>query len=171
MAESTCFLCSQRFNAPTRWCKACDSAPKDEFCPHFMPRIIMEEAAVQYFRTGTLPHDWPGIEMPEYYRIVDEESGRIEFDTLDEFYLFLKSTLIKYGINIDDITTLDKLTEIERAYFDEIESAIIDRRKMNMPSDLDDAYIHAQSVRDQDEAERLLKIIFERDRKGFKVIS
>jgi hypothetical protein len=130
----------------------------------------MEEAAVQYFRTGILPQDWPGINMPEYYRVVDEITGRIEFNVSDDFYLFLKSTLISYGINIDEITTLDKLTEVERTYFNEIESAIIERRKKNMPSDLDNAYIHAQSVRDQDEAERLLKIIFERDRKGFQVV-
>jgi hypothetical protein len=130
----------------------------------------MEDAAIQFFRTGRLPQDWPGIDMPDYYRIVDEETGLIEFNASDDFYLFLKSTLKKYGINLNEVNTLDELTEIEREHFDEIESAMVERHKKKIPRNLDGAYNHAQSSRNHDDATRLLKLIYERDRKGLRVV-
>ncbi|MCM8857101.1 MAG: hypothetical protein LC541_07835 [Candidatus Thiodiazotropha sp.] len=170
MSESTCYLCSQRFNVHSGWCNASESFPDNEFCPHFIPRIKMEDAAIQFFRTGKLPQDWPGINTPEYYRIVDEKTGSIEFYVSDDLYLFLKSSLIKYGIRLDEVKTFDELTEIERNYFDVIESAMVERHKKIIPRNLNEAYSHAQSVCNHDEATRLLKLIYERDRKGFRVI-
>lgn len=170
MSESTCYLCSQRFNADSQWCNACESYPDEEFCPHFIPRIHMEDAAIQFFRTGKFPQNWPGIDEPDYYRIVDEETGSIEFDASDDLYVFLKSTLSKYGINLDEIKTLDQLTEIERQYFDEIESAMVELNDKKSPKNLDDAYNHARLTRNHDEATRLLELIYKRDRKGFRVI-
>jgi hypothetical protein len=130
----------------------------------------MEDAAIQFFRTGKLPQEWPGIDMPEYYRVVDDETGSLVFNVFDDFYLFLKSTFRKLGIELDKVETLDDLAELEREYFNEIESAIIRRQHMSKSKDLDEAYSQALFGHDRDEAARLLKLIFERDRKGLKVI-
>ncbi|MFC1333479.1 MAG: hypothetical protein G8D81_19790 [gamma proteobacterium symbiont of Clathrolucina costata] len=170
MSESTCYLCSQRFNAYSQWCNACESYPDEEFCRYFIPRIHMEDAAIQFFRTGKLPQDWPGIDEPDYYRIVDEKTGSIEFNASDDFYLFLRSTLARYGIKLDKVKTLDQLTEIEQQHFDIIENAMVERNNEKTPRNLEDAYNHAQLSRNHDEADRLLKLIYERDRKGFRVI-
>jgi hypothetical protein len=170
MSKATCFLCSQRFNVQSSWCNACESFPEDEFCPYFMPRIPMDEAPIQYFRTGKLPQNWSGIDMPEYYRILDIQSGRIEFDTSDKFYLFLKEILCKYGINLNEVKTLTELTEIEHDYYYEINSAIIQRHQNSKPKDIDEAYTLTPSNYNKYEADRLLNLIYERDRKGFKVI-
>ncbi|MBT3028816.1 MAG: hypothetical protein KME48_16795 [Candidatus Thiodiazotropha sp. (ex Ctena orbiculata)] len=130
----------------------------------------MEEAAVQYFRTGKLPDEWQGIQSSDYYYIVDEEKGLIKFDKSDDFYLLLKSTLIRYGVDIDVDNTLDHLNDIEFIFFDEIESALIERRGHKTQMNIDDAYIHALSAKDSNSASRLLELIFERDRRGLSVI-
>lgn len=130
----------------------------------------MEEAAVQFFRTGTLPHDWEGIDMPEYYRVTDDVDGSIEFITSDKFYLFLKSIFNKIGINLDEVKTIHELAQLERDYFSVIESAIVKRQNLKKPKNLEESYSMAHSSNNHDKAAKLLKLIYERDRKGFKVI-
>ncbi|MEW8509157.1 MAG: hypothetical protein AB2598_20960 [Candidatus Thiodiazotropha sp.] len=130
----------------------------------------MEDAAVMYFRTGELPVDWPGIDMPDYYKITDESAGTIEFIADDKHYKLIKSTLRNLGFNLDTIKTLDELTTIEQYFLPEICNSMSSQRK-NTPGSLNDAYINTLSYWDNRNAKRLLKIIYEKDRKGFKIIS
>jgi hypothetical protein len=170
MPESTCYLCSQRFGIKSGWCNACDNYPENEFCPKFSPRIEMENAAIIYFRTGALPDDWHGIDVRDYYRVTDESTEAIEFDTSDRHYKIIKTTLRKLGINLDDIQTLDELSAIERDFLPEICDAMARQHKENSGS-LDETYLNALSYWKNDEAKRLLHIIFERDHRGLNIVS
>ncbi|MES9990233.1 MAG: hypothetical protein ABW077_20230, partial [Candidatus Thiodiazotropha endolucinida] len=127
-------------------------------------------AAVIYFRTGALPEEWPGIDMPDYYQVTDESAGTIEYETTDKHYQIIKTTLRKFGINLDDIKTLEDLTAIERNYLPDICDAMARQHKNNSGC-LDNAYINALSYWDKKDAKHLLNLIMERDRKGFMIIS
>jgi hypothetical protein len=130
----------------------------------------MEDAAVKYFRTGTVPDDWPGIDMPDYYQVTDESTEVIEFDTSHEHYRIIKTTLRKVGIDLDDIQTLNELSAIERDFLPEICDAMAKLHK-NKSGGLDEAYLNALSYWNNDEAKRFLHIIFERDRRGLNIVS
>lgn len=129
----------------------------------------MDDAHIQFFRTGKFPADWEGVD-DEYYRLLDDNTGFIEFNKTDDFYIFLKSAFAKYDVNLDAVKTIDELSQIEREYYYVIEGTMIERRKKKKPRNLDEAYSYALAIHDNSEASRLLRLIFERDRRGILIL-
>lgn len=105
---------------------------------------------------------------PHY--IVDEQTGRITFDTQHRYYKLESKVFSSNGVNIDAIKTIDEYFEHTKAFHHEIRAAFHEYIRNKKPGTLENKLTRSLILGDKEEVARLDLLINKINKANLKVI-
>ena len=105
---------------------------------------------------------------PHY--IVDEQTGRITFDTQHRYYKLESKVFSSNGVNIDTIKTIEEYFEHTKAFRYEIQAAFHEYIRNKKAGSLENKLTKSLILGDTDEVKRLDHLINKINKAHLKVI-